>query len=79
MQKDSVWVDTRDRPALPVVRVQPYTPAYFALLDAIPELRALFAVGERVRVSGRTIAIEVTPAGVERLTDAEVARVRAGW
>jgi hypothetical protein len=39
----------------------------------------VFAAGDRVRVAGRSIAVEVTPSGVATLADADVAAVRAGW
>jgi Ca-activated chloride channel family protein len=78
-RQDSVWVDSRWRDGMRVVRVQPYSAAYFALLDAVPELKSAFAVGEVVRVAGRAVAIEVAGDGVEKLSDAEVASVRSDW
>jgi Ca-activated chloride channel homolog len=78
-RRDSVWVDSRWQAGSRIVRVAPYSPAYFALLDAIPELRASFSVGDRVRVAGRAVQVEVAPDGVDHLTDAEVASVRADW
>jgi hypothetical protein len=62
-----------------VVRVKPYSTAYFALLDAVPELKSAFAVGDAVRVAGRAVAIEVAGDGVEKLSDADVASVRSDW
>jgi Ca-activated chloride channel family protein len=81
MSDDSVWTDTRYRPAagLRVVRVQAFSDAYFALVRAVPDLRDAFAAGDRVMVAGRSIAVEVTPAGVATLADGDVAAVRAGW
>jgi Ca-activated chloride channel homolog len=76
---DSTWVDSRWHDGMRLVRVRPYSAAYFALLEAMPELRPAFAVDDRVRVAGRTVAVEVAPNGVDRLTDAEVASVRADW
>ncbi|HTD61538.1 MAG TPA: VIT domain-containing protein [Gemmatimonadaceae bacterium] len=78
-RQDSVWVDSRWRDGMRVVRVKPYSTAYFALLDAVPELKSAFAVGDAVRVAGRTVAIEVAGDGVEKLSDAEVASVRSDW
>jgi hypothetical protein len=79
LKRDSVWVDTRDRAGLRVFVVKPYTAAYFAVLDAVSDLRAALAVGERVRVAGRTVAVEVGPRGVEHMSDADVAAIVAGW
>jgi Ca-activated chloride channel homolog len=81
VMRDSVWTDTRYKPAagLRVVRVQAFSDAYFALARAVPDLRDAFAAGDRVLVAGRSIAVEVTPSGVATLADADVAAVHAGW
>lgn len=81
VMRDSVWTDTRYKPAasVRVVRVQAFSDAYFALARAVPDLRDAFAAGDRVLVAGRSIAVEVTPTGVATLADADVAAVRAGW
>jgi hypothetical protein len=62
-----------------VVRIKPFSPAYFALLDAIPALRAAFAIGEKVLVSGRHVAIEVSPDGAAQLGDAELRSLEKRW
>jgi Ca-activated chloride channel family protein len=78
-KKDSMWVDSRWHDGMRIVKVKPYSAAYFALLEAVPELRPALAVGEAVRVAGRAVAIEVAGDGVDKLTDAEVASVRSDW
>jgi Ca-activated chloride channel family protein len=77
--RDSVWTDTRYQKSGRLIRVQAFSSAYFALLQAEPELRDAFAAGDRVIVAGRQLSIEVTPAGVTQLAQAEVDAVRAGW
>jgi Ca-activated chloride channel homolog len=79
--RDSVWTDTRYRATagLRLVRVQAFSDAYFALAQLVPDLRDAFAIGDRVLVAGRTVALEVTPAGATRLSEADVAAVRTGW
>jgi Ca-activated chloride channel family protein len=57
--RDSVWTDTRTVAATRTVRVQAYSAAYFALLQRVPELGPLFAVGDRVRAQGRRVTIEI--------------------
>jgi Ca-activated chloride channel family protein len=74
-----VWTDTRSAPEARIVRVQAYTGAYFALIQRVPELQPLFAVGERVRVHGRRVVIEVTPDGVSELDTAELDAVARDW
>ncbi len=79
MWQDSVWVDTRYHMGVRIVRVAPYSAAYFALLDALPDLRAEFAVADRIRIAGRAVAIEITPAGVAEFDAGELADIRAAW
>jgi Ca-activated chloride channel family protein len=76
--RDSVWTDTRTQ-AGPVLRVKAYSAAYFKVAELLPELREPFALGERVKVSGKAMSIEVTPAGSEQLTDADIAMIRKLW
>ncbi|MGH7622851.1 MAG: hypothetical protein ACREMU_10965, partial [Gemmatimonadaceae bacterium] len=73
------WADVSFKEGTRVVRIKPYSAAYFALLDAIPELRAQFAVGERVLVSGAHVAVEVSPDGVSQLGDAELRTLKEQW
>jgi Ca-activated chloride channel family protein len=77
--RDSTWTDTRYQDSMRRVRVQAFSAAYFALLHAVPDLRQAFAIGDRVIAAGRQVAVEVTPAGVAQLSDADVVAVQAGW
>ncbi|HEX9310228.1 MAG TPA: VWA domain-containing protein, partial [Gemmatimonadaceae bacterium] len=77
--RDSIWTDVRYKNSDTVLRVQPFSEAYFRLLELQPDLREPFSVGERVIVAGRTMAIELTPSGKERLTDRDVALLRDRW
>jgi Ca-activated chloride channel family protein len=79
VRRDSVWTDTRYQPGGHVIRVQAFSPAYFALLQAVPDLRDAFAVGDRVLVAGRQLSIEVTPAGATELSQVDADAVRTGW
>ncbi len=76
---DSAWTDTRYHQGLRLVRVQAYSPAYFALVQAVPDLRSAFAIGERVLVAGRQVAVEVGTVGVTQLSDSDVVAVQAAW
>jgi Ca-activated chloride channel family protein len=73
------WTDINFKAGTKIVKIKPFSPAYFAVLDAIPDLRALFAVGDRVLVSGQQIAIEVSPDGAETLGDAELRSLKEQW
>jgi Ca-activated chloride channel homolog len=73
------WTDISFKSGTKIVRIKPFSPAYFAVLDAIPDLRAAFAVGDKVLVSGMRIAIEVTPEGADTLGDAELRSLKEQW
>jgi Ca-activated chloride channel homolog len=77
--RDSVWTDAGIRGEARVVRLQAFSPAYFALLTAIPELRELLAVGENVKVAGRQVTLHIGPQGAERLTAQELERLQREW
>jgi Ca-activated chloride channel family protein len=77
--RDSVWTESRSASGLPVVKVKAYSPAYFALVQNVPELAPLFAVGERVRVFGRKVVIEIAPDGVTQLDAAALADAVRNW
>jgi hypothetical protein len=77
--RDSVWTDVRYKKSGTVLQVKPFSDAYFKLLEMMPDLREPFSVGERVLVSGRSMAIELTASGEERLTDRDLALLRDRW
>ena len=74
-----VWIDAALRDSHRRVKVEPYSAAYFALLDVLPELREAFATAERVIVAGKRVAIEVAPGGAARLSAAEISAIRNQW
>ncbi len=77
--QDSVWTDSRAVSGQPVVKVKAFSAAYFALVQQLPELGPVFAVGERVRVHGRHITIEVSPDGVTTLDAAALDSAVRNW
>ena len=77
--QDSVWVDAAVRPDVEVIRIKAYSGAYFKLLELAPSLREALAIGDRVRIGGRTVTIEVGPDGVDALTAAHIATIEAEW
>ena len=46
--------------------------AWFKLMEAIPELKEVFALGDKVLVAGRSVAIETRDSGAEELSDQEL-------
>jgi len=77
--RDGVWTDVRYKGTGTVLRVKPYSDAYFKLLDIDTDLREAFSIGERAIVVGKNMAIELTPSGEERLTDRDIALLRDCW
>jgi Ca-activated chloride channel family protein len=78
-RRDGRWTDVAFKDGMKVVKIKPFSAAYFKVLDAIPELRESFAVGQKVIVSGRHVAIEITDTGVEQLGDAELHSLKEQW
>jgi hypothetical protein len=59
--------------------VKAFSDAYFKMMDAIPELREVFALGDKVIVSGREIAFEIGADGTESMSDAELKKLQSQW
>jgi Ca-activated chloride channel family protein len=78
-RSDNRWTDVTYKEGMSVVKIKAFTPAYFAVLEAIPELRASFAVGDKVLVTGKHVAIEVSDDGVEQLGDAALRSLKEQW
>jgi Ca-activated chloride channel family protein len=76
---DNVWTDVRYKKTGMVLQVKPFSDAYFKLLEMLPDLRESFSIGERVIVAGRSMAIELTASGKERLTEGDATLIRNHW
>ena len=76
--RDGRWVDGQLTDSTRTVQVQSFSKSYFALLDRIPTLRAMVALGDRVVMVGRDVAIEIVPQAPE-LTGVELDRVVRAW
>jgi Ca-activated chloride channel family protein len=76
---NGVWTDVRYKSGAKTVSVKAYSKAYFDLIEQLPELRAVFALGDRVIVVGRDAAITVSDSGAGELSAAELARIVRGW
>jgi Ca-activated chloride channel family protein len=78
--KGSMWTDLR--PAATgtrTIRIKAYSKAYFDLIDAVPDLRAIFAIGDQVTAQGRAVTVVVSGDGVEQLGAGDVKMVVNGW
>jgi Ca-activated chloride channel homolog len=79
MMRGATWVDSRRTDSTKVVKVKAFSDAYFKIMDAIPELREVFALGDKVIVSGREIAFEIGANGTESMSDAELKKLQSQW
>jgi len=77
-QNQGTWTDAALKPGLRVYKVKAYSRTYFTLLEKLPELRESLSVGEKVVVSGRSVALDVGGEGAE-LTEAEIAAIVKSW
>lgn len=79
IQQNNVWTDQRYVPALRTVQVKSYSPLYFELLDKLDGLKEALTLGEQVLVAGTTVAIQVGPTGLERMTAKDIAALVRAW
>jgi len=77
--RDSVWTDTGLKDSMRRVKVRAYSAAYFKILELLPELREPLALGDKVVVASRSIAIEIAPTGAESLSDADLRDLQSRW
>lgn len=76
---NGVWTDARFTASLRTVHIKPYSALYFDLLRRIPDLQNVFAIGDRLIVAGRAVAIELAPTGDERVDVAQVSALLRDW
>ncbi len=81
---NGVWADTRAAAlqrdsSVTSVRVQAFSAAYFRVLDIVPSIKPMLALGDHVIVAGRGIVLEVGPQGITDLGARDIAALRAGW
>ncbi len=68
VEKDGVWIDLRHDASLRVVTIEPFSEAYFALLQQAPELEAYLEEFDAVLIAGERISIRVAPDGESRMS-----------
>jgi Ca-activated chloride channel family protein len=80
VEKDGMWTDVKpEAPSARTVRIKAFSKAYFDLIRELPDLQAIFAIGDRVTVQGRAVTVVVSESGAEELSAAEMKVVVAGW
>ena len=72
------WTDLSAKPNVKVYKVAAYSKSYFALLEKLPQLKESLAVAEKVKVAGKSVAIEIVDSAAE-LSDREIEDVVRLW
>jgi Ca-activated chloride channel family protein len=75
IMRDSTWTDLGHGDSLHVVRIAPYSEAYFALLKALPDLREAAALEPAVLVAGRRASIKIGVGGKTQWNPGELERL----
>src|SRR5439155_15627074 len=73
--RDSAWIDIAHGDSLRVVKVAAFSEAYFALLQALPELVQAATLEPAVVVAGRRLSVEIEADGKTTWTDGELERL----
>lgn len=66
------WTDIAHADSLRVLTVAPFSPAYFAVVRAIPELTASLQMDNPVLVAGKKASLKVAAGGKDKLSDSEL-------
>ena len=70
-QQGSEWKDVGQR-SQKIVSIEAFSAAYFALLNALPELRDALALGDDVLIAGSRVSIRVQRTGVSTMMGSDV-------
>jgi Ca-activated chloride channel family protein len=64
VQRGNIWTDVAHSDSLQIVDVAPYSPAWFALSRALPEIVPWLTAGDEVLVAGRKASIRISANGI---------------
>jgi Ca-activated chloride channel family protein len=70
--RDGVWIDGRVREVQETLEVEPFSPAYFDLLEALPELRPYARAFEEMEIQGDGVRIRFVRGGASSLSHADL-------
>jgi Ca-activated chloride channel family protein len=73
--RDSAWIDLGHTSGTPVVTIEPFSDAYFALARALPEVVASLALEPAVLIAGRRTSIRIAAGGRTAWGDGELDRL----
>jgi Ca-activated chloride channel family protein len=79
LKRGDVWVDAAKSDSARTVRIKPFSDAYFKLIDAIPDLRDIFALGDKVTVGTKAVTIELTDDGSTSISENDLKTIQSTW
>ncbi len=73
--RDGVWSDGLRPAGARVAAVEPFSPAFFALLRQLPELQQWCGSFPQLELSGARVALRIATGGASQLSQAEIERL----
>ncbi len=64
IDRDGIWTDMTYKTGSPTVSVAPFSPAYFELVRALPELAPWLGAGDAVVIAGTRVSIKIDSTGI---------------
>lgn len=71
-ETNGAWTDALHRPNVRIIDVEPFSPAYFALLRGMPELEPYWKELPGVLVAGRAVSLRLAQRGRREMPQSEV-------
>ena len=77
---NGVWTDAMEQGRKnEVVVIQPFSPAYFAVLRSLPELEIYWKTFTSVVVTGKRVSVKLAQGGASQVSDARLAEITRGF
>ncbi|MEO7367385.1 MAG: VIT domain-containing protein [Gemmatimonadaceae bacterium] len=73
------WTDASRFDSTKTVAIKPFSEAYFKLIDAIPELREVFSLGDNLVVAGKAVTIKLTETGSATISEDQLRDIQRSW
>ena len=79
LKKGDAWVDAAKSDTARTVRIKPFSDAYFKLIDAVPQLRDIFALGDKVTVGTKAVTVELADDGSTSISENDLRTIQSSW
>jgi Ca-activated chloride channel family protein len=73
---DEVWTDEAHNKEKNLIKIKPYSDAYFELMKSVPKLNQYLSIGENVIVNLGEYSIQIDEDGQESLSDKEIKQLQ---